>query len=203
VHVSTPYPLYAVLFAKHVQCFPTRAPRPAHPRLLLCWSLLTKAGYQLFCRSSFSSPEYTSPSRTSGHHRTLLLLPILLALTIVCINKPYNVSLDRLIRCSQFWPTYPLFFIALAAMSYESLGSWNFNSSCALCHEDIGEWRCSSTTILDLGTGWKRVVRFTPLSLYPRENRPRYPSERRLVGSRAGLNSVEKRKSCHFGNRTF
>jgi hypothetical protein len=37
-----------------------------------------------------------------------------------------------------------------------------------------GEWRYNST-ILDLGTRWRRVVNFTPRSLYLREYRPRYP----------------------------
>jgi hypothetical protein len=35
---------------------------------------------------------------------------------------------------------------------------------------------------------------FTPLPLYPRKKSPRYALGRRLVGFRAGLDVVEKRK---------
>jgi hypothetical protein len=45
----------------------------------------------------------------------------------------------------------------------------------------MGEWRYSST-ILDLGTRWKRVVSFTLPPLYPRGKRPPYPLHRRLGG---------------------
>jgi hypothetical protein len=43
----------------------------------------------------------------------------------------------------------------------------------------MGECRYSST-ILDLGTRWRWVIRFTLRQLYPRKNRPRYPLDRRL-----------------------
>jgi hypothetical protein len=39
-----------------------------------------------------------------------------------------------------------------------------------------------SSTILDLGTRWRRVVSFTPLPLYPRGTNPRYPLDRRQGG---------------------
>jgi hypothetical protein len=37
----------------------------------------------------------------------------------------------------------------------------------------VGKWRYSPT-ILNLGTGWRWVVRFTPRPLYPREKSPWY-----------------------------
>jgi hypothetical protein len=45
----------------------------------------------------------------------------------------------------------------------------------------MGEWRYSST-ILDLGTRWRREVSFTPQPLYLRGNFPRYPLDGRLGG---------------------
>jgi hypothetical protein len=44
------------------------------------------------------------------------------------------------------------------------------------------KWRYSST-ILDLETRWRLVVRFTTLPLYPWGKRPQYPLVRELVGS--------------------
>jgi hypothetical protein len=41
------------------------------------------------------------------------------------------------------------------------------------------EW-CTDPHFLDLGTSWRWMVSFTPLTLYPRENSPRYPLNRRL-----------------------
>jgi hypothetical protein len=43
--------------------------------------------------------------------------------------------------------------------------------------------------ILDLGTGWRCVVNFTPRPLYPQGRSPRYPLDRRL-GEPHCLNSV-------------
>jgi hypothetical protein len=56
-----------------------------------------------------------------------------------------------------------------------------------------GEWRHSST-IPDLGTRWRWVVSFTPLSLYSRGKSPSYPLYRRLGGPqrRSGHCGVEK-----------
>jgi hypothetical protein len=48
----------------------------------------------------------------------------------------------------------------------------------------IGEWRYSFT-ILDLSISWRWVVSFTPLPLYLRGNRPRYPSDRGLSGTQS------------------
>jgi hypothetical protein len=58
----------------------------------------------------------------------------------------------------------------------------------------MGEWRYSSN-FLDLGTRWRRVVSFTPLPLYPRGKRLRYPLDRRLgrPQSRSGRCGEEKK----------
>jgi hypothetical protein len=64
-----------------------------------------------------------------------------------------------------------------------------------------GEWRYSST-VIDLGTRWRWVVRFTPRPLYSRRKSHWY----RLAGwevPRAGLDAVEKRNiscSCRESN---
>jgi hypothetical protein len=39
--------------------------------------------------------------------------------------------------------------------------------------------------------------RFKPLPLYPRGRAPQYPLDRRLVGPRADLDALEKRKILH------
>jgi hypothetical protein len=57
----------------------------------------------------------------------------------------------------------------------------------ALCRE--GVWRSGRIDpYFDLGTSWRWVVSFTPLPLYPRGKRLRYPLVRRLGGpqSRSG-----------------
>jgi hypothetical protein len=43
------------------------------------------------------------------------------------------------------------------------------------------EWRYNST-ILDLGTRWRRVVSFKPLLFYPQGKSPQYPLDGRLGG---------------------
>jgi hypothetical protein len=48
----------------------------------------------------------------------------------------------------------------------------------------------ASSTFLDLGTIWKWVMSFTPLSLYPQAKSPPLPTGRGLVGPRAGLEDV-------------
>jgi hypothetical protein len=57
----------------------------------------------------------------------------------------------------------------------------------------MGEWRYNST-ILDLSTGWRWLVSFTPRALYSRGKSPLYPLYRRLGGpqSRSGHCGVEK-----------
>jgi hypothetical protein len=55
----------------------------------------------------------------------------------------------------------------------------------------MGEWRYSST-ILDLGTRWRRVVRVTPRLLFLREVAPGAHWVGGWMGPRAGLNAVEK-----------
>jgi hypothetical protein len=47
----------------------------------------------------------------------------------------------------------------------------------------IGEWRYSST-ILDLGTRWRKVDSFTLLLLYSEGKNSQYSLDRRLVGLR-------------------
>jgi hypothetical protein len=56
----------------------------------------------------------------------------------------------------------------------------------------MGEWRYGST-ILNLGTKWRWVVRFTPRPLYSRGNSPWYPLDKKLIGpqSRSGRCGVE------------
>jgi hypothetical protein len=64
------------------------------------------------------------------------------------------------------------------------------------------EWRYSST-ILDVGTRWRRTVSFTPLPLYLRGKSLRYLSDRRLGGphSLSGHCGVEK-TGLLAGNQT-
>jgi hypothetical protein len=52
--------------------------------------------------------------------------------------------------------------------------------------------------ILDLGTRWRRVVRFTPLPLYPRGRAPGTHWIGGWVGPRAVLEAVVKRKIPSF-----
>jgi hypothetical protein len=67
----------------------------------------------------------------------------------------------------------------------------------------IGEWRYLST-ILDLGTRWRWVVRFTAWPLYPLGKRSRYPLDRRLRGpqSRSGRCGVQEKSLAPAGNPT-
>jgi hypothetical protein len=48
----------------------------------------------------------------------------------------------------------------------------------------MGEWRYSSI-IFDLGSIWRWMVSFPPRPLYLRENRPRYPLDKRLFGAQS------------------
>jgi hypothetical protein len=65
-----------------------------------------------------------------------------------------------------------------------------------------GEWRYSST-ILDLGTGWRRVVSFTPRPLYPEGKSPRYTLCSRLAGlPRHSGRCGEKKSLASVGNWT-
>jgi hypothetical protein len=51
-----------------------------------------------------------------------------------------------------------------------------------LCHKGIWGGGCIDPHFLDLGTGWKCVVSFTPQPFYTRGKSPRYPLDRRLGG---------------------
>jgi hypothetical protein len=64
----------------------------------------------------------------------------------------------------------------------------------ALCHEDIWRSGCIDPRFLDLGTSCRWVVSFTPWTLYPQGNFPRYPLDRRLGGPqyRSGKRGEEK-----------
>jgi hypothetical protein len=61
------------------------------------------------------------------------------------------------------------------------------------------EWRYDST-ILDLGTRWRRMVGLSPQPLYPQEKSPWYALHRRLVcpQSRSGCNGEEKYHKHHY-----
>jgi hypothetical protein len=64
------------------------------------------------------------------------------------------------------------------------------------------EWRYIAN-ILGLGSGCRRVARFTPLPLYASGKRFRYPMDRRFGGPRGDLDPVKREKSLSFaGNRT-
>jgi hypothetical protein len=65
-----------------------------------------------------------------------------------------------------------------------------------------GEWRFSST-ILEFGTRWKKVVSFILGPLYPRGKSPRYPLDRSLSGpqNRSGLCGEDKKSPDPAGNR--
>jgi hypothetical protein len=56
----------------------------------------------------------------------------------------------------------------------------------------MGKWRYSST-ILDLGTRWRRVLRFIPRPLYPQGKSPCTDWIGGWVGPRTGLDDVERR----------
>jgi hypothetical protein len=59
-------------------------------------------------------------------------------------------------------------------------------------------WRYSST-ISDLGTGWKSMVSFTLQSLYAQRKRLRYPLDRRLGGSH-NWSGRRGENSCPYWN---
>jgi hypothetical protein len=69
-----------------------------------------------------------------------------------------------------------------------------------------GEWRYSATFHY-LSIRWWPVVRIMPLPLYYRGKSPRYPLDRRLVGSQSRSGPVRTLwgtgKSCTDGNRTW
>jgi hypothetical protein len=58
------------------------------------------------------------------------------------------------------------------------------NQLSTLPWRSMEEWEYSST-ILDLGIRWRRVIKFTPLPLYPWEKSPWYPLYRRMSESQS------------------
>jgi hypothetical protein len=71
----------------------------------------------------------------------------------------------------------------------------------ALRHEGILGSGGIAPRIIDLGTIWKCVVRFTPRPLYPLGKSPRYPLDRRLGGrqSWSGRGGEEKNSQSLLG----
>jgi hypothetical protein len=75
------------------------------------------------------------------------------------------------------------------------------HNHCLIKHHAIKTYWGSGGTdpgILDLGTGWKRVVIFTPRSLYPR-----YPLDGRLGGPQiqsVGSGGEKNPITAHAGN---
>jgi hypothetical protein len=70
------------------------------------------------------------------------------------------------------------------------------NCPCAH-HEGIWEvWRYSSSH-LNRGNRRRKVVRFTPQSLYPRRKHHRNPQKRKEVDSKTGLNALEITCPCY------
>jgi hypothetical protein len=65
-----------------------------------------------------------------------------------------------------------------------------------LCLEDMWSSGGMAPSILDLGTRWRWVVCFTPRPLYPRGNRPRHPSDRRMDGPQKRSQRCREYKSC-------
>jgi hypothetical protein len=71
-------------------------------------------------------------------------------------------------------------------------------------HEGVlGEWMYSSTHFV-LGTRWRWAFSFKPRPLYPQENSPWYPLDRRLGGpqSQSGRGGEEKNSLASAGTRT-
>jgi hypothetical protein len=65
----------------------------------------------------------------------------------------------------------------------------------------MGKWKYSST-ILDLGTRWRRVVSFTPLLLYPRGNIPHpwYPVFKKPRGPPSRCERYGEAKNLSFAS---
>jgi hypothetical protein len=61
-----------------------------------------------------------------------------------------------------------------------------------------------ASCIINLGTGWRLVVSFTPRPFYPRGKSPRYPLDRRLGGpqNRSGRGGEKKKIPATAGIRT-
>jgi hypothetical protein len=61
-----------------------------------------------------------------------------------------------------------------------------------ICYESARGSRFMDPCFLDIDTSWRRMVSFTPLSLYPRRKSPWYYWIGNWVGLRIGLDDMEK-----------
>jgi hypothetical protein len=78
----------------------------------------------------------------------------------------------------------------LSGMTQQALRGENVSRT----NEGVWGNGCIDPHCLDLGTGWRWMVSFTPLPLYPRGKSPRYPLDRRLgwPQSQSGRRGEEK-----------
>jgi hypothetical protein len=61
----------------------------------------------------------------------------------------------------------------------------------------MGKWHYAFI-IIDFGIRWRSAPTFSPLSLYSRENTPDTHKRGGWMICRAGLDTVEERKICHY-----
>lgn len=73
----------------------------------------------------------------------------------------------------------------------------------AVRREDLRISECIDLGVHDVGTSWSCMVRFIPLHLYPMGKSPCTHWTGVLVGSRAGLNYIEKLKSLTLSELEF
>jgi hypothetical protein len=74
-----------------------------------------------------------------------------------------------------------------------------------IAHEDVLENGGIASHILNLGTKWRWVVSFMPQLLYLRDNRHRYPMDRRLGGPQSWFERGGEKENpmiSHAGNQT-
>jgi hypothetical protein len=106
------------------------------------------------------------------------------------------------------WPRWKLTLVFIVVIHVSSCFIWVRNLfyhsivnvklspwlNWALRHEDILGSGGIAPRILDIGAGWRWVVAFMPLPLYPQGKSPWYPLDRRLCGpqSRFGHGGEEK-----------
>jgi hypothetical protein len=100
-----------------------------------------------------------------------------------------------------------MFFHTVQKLPIYKTGHTQLKFCLAKCHNRSSYYLWSTTPwrrsggmevllqpLFDLGTRWRRVVRFTPRQLYPQGQNPWYPLDRRMGGSqsRAGPGGEEK-----------